>query len=326
MIVDFTVAGEGLARLTKLTPRVDPGTEERRMWDIDLVAVLDNEGAAVLQSGIPHAQDYLSRATSKIASAVIKVKPVAKEIGLTLQSNKGVMVLDKVAGEIRSLQLNLTDRAQGYTARIRIHALDRKQSADLLMVQGKTVAVTVDPRQQPLPLERGARVGDVVSARLADGNDVYGLYRGERDGGHLVDDFGVLYPAEEIISSLVIEDEGGVLAAQYGEEASDNGTPTWRNIVVALSKAFARGAPGIRKANNTWVLTEQVVDDAIALGLPDGGVDDDKEKPLAEMSREELREVCRGEGIKGFSKMSLDRLPAAIPAAREDRESGASNG
>ena len=254
-IVNFTANDKGTATLTRAMPRVDANTEGTHQWDIDLVAGVDEAGADHVAPALPQVGEYLARARDGQGSAQITIKPTSRDLRLTLHTSDGTEVAKDVAAEIRHLRMHLTEKAQNYVARLRLHGLEPAVGAALVSSLGKPLQVTAEPTQQALDFD-GVPLGSLVTARTENGTDVFGLLLKRTTAGLVVDNFGVLYTVSRVNAAITLADGWPPFAEGYEDNANRAGTtPDWRDLVTALA-AVGDGT----------TLDQAVVDNA--LGIP----------------------------------------------------------
>jgi hypothetical protein len=258
-IVNFTVADSGTGTLARAVPRVDPNTEGTHQWDIDAVFFVDEVQAAHVDGALPQASEYLARARDKKGSATITIKPAQRDVRLSLTTtttDDPQLVLGDVAAEIRHIKLAVTEKAQAYTARLRLYGLTPDQGAGLLACLGQPVEFQVQPAQLSLDLGDSAPLGAVVSG--SDGaNDVFGVLQQRRGEQYIVDDFGVLHTVGAINAALDLGDIDLGVADRYAQQVRDaGGAPSWRALVAAM------GATGLH------TLDDEVMLAAVAMHLP----------------------------------------------------------
>lgn len=258
-IVDFRQADTGMGVLTRLVPKVDPGVEDSLQWDLDLTFEVDDGAAAHVEGLVPAGAEYLGRALDGQGSATVTVQPAARDVYIVLTDDAGAEYV-QAAAEVRFVKLRVTERAQSYVARLRLFALHPNQSTSLTAALGKRVAVTVEPAQQSLDLMTRPAEGDVVTGS-SGGDEVCGTYRRLADGREVLDDFGVVYPLEHVVSFMPVDIEDGALTA-YEDAAKAAGLmPRWADLIVALAHAFAAGEPV--KQGRRWVLTRTTAAGAV---------------------------------------------------------------
>jgi len=257
-IVNFTVADKGIGTLARAVPRVDPNSEGAQQWDVDAVFGVDEVQADHVDGALPQAGEYLARARDGKASATITIKPSQRDVRLTMRTtgDDPQPVLQDTAAEIRHLKLALTEKAQAYTARLRLYGLTPDQGAALLRCLGKPVELQVEPLQLDMDFGTDAPLGAVVSGH--DGmDDVFGVLKQKRGAQYVLDDFGVLHTIGGITAALDLGDGAAPQAATFAQRVRDNGgDPSWRTLVAAMGAAGADS------------LTDAVIDHAVSMHLP----------------------------------------------------------
>jgi len=134
---------------------------------------------------------------------------------------------------------------------------------------GKAVHVTSRPLQQTFDWAEGAtpEIGCVV-AGIADGNEVFGIYGGEKGGKKLIEDFGVIHQADSITSAHTFSAGSEEFVRKYQTAVNEYGeSPTYESIVSAVGEMYSSGQVR-RNESNEWILNEAVLNAALALHLP----------------------------------------------------------
>jgi hypothetical protein len=255
-IVDFTATDQGTGTLARAVPRVDPAADGAQQWDIDLVFAVDEVQADHVEGALPQAGEYLARARDGKGSATITIKPTDRDVRLTLRDTDGEVVLEDVAAEVRQIKMALTEKAQAYTARLRLYGMRPDQGAQLLAYLGGALQLHTQPAQLSMDFGTDAPLGALVTG--SDGmEDVFGVLYQKRGESYVIDDFGVLHTVGELTASIPLGPDGQDVAQRYADQVrADDGSPTWRDLVAAMA------ATGCDR------MTDEVVEHALHLRLP----------------------------------------------------------
>lgn len=265
-LFDFTTADQGVGHIVKVFPRKDPGADDTVLWDIDFLFDLDNpEEAAVLETTIPGAREFLIRARDGKGSYDVKAKPSVRDVTVAFaRYEDGDQNVSGVAGEIRFAKLRATERVRSCLLRLRLFAMPHAHSTDITTCLDKKVTISLVPRQDETTLAAEPQIGDVVAARVGD-LDVYGIYTKKVGKTYAVDDFGVTHKADSITSCLKIVDDKGWADEYVKRSKAVDVVPSWSRLIVALGQSFGGGDTDVHPDETTWVLKDSIVDAAIEL-------------------------------------------------------------
>jgi hypothetical protein len=246
-LVDFSKADDGSGQMTRAVPKVDPGGGDQLMWDVDITSEVDEDGARSVERTIPSSAAAFARARDGKGSSTMTWRPADRDAVVLITGPTTVL---EAQSEIRSVTLRATEQANTYTTRFRLFALDRSASADLVMLLGKTVSIRVDPKQQSFDTPRE---GDIVHGTTKDGADVFGVYRGKKGGRCIVENMGAIHRAEKIVSKVKVSYADETVQRYADQVKSSGGTPTWADLVTALTSSPPDAA-------GAYTLTDEIAD------------------------------------------------------------------
>lgn len=254
--VNYTTADTGTATLTRAVPRVDATTQGTQQWDLDLTSGVVEADAEHVAPALPQVTEYLARARDGQGSAQVTVKPTQRDLRLQLYDSDGGAVLLEASAEIRHLRMHLTEKAQTYTARLRVYGLTPEQGAALVRQLGQPLQVHAAPLQQAFEFD-GPALGSLVTGDNS-GEDVYGILTRRTDAGLVIDNFGLVHTVPTTKAAIVLAEGWEAKAEQYAQAVRDGGgAPTWRSVIAALA-AVGDGT----------TLDDAVVEQALAYHLP----------------------------------------------------------
>ncbi len=265
-MLTFMESCESYCEVVKVVPKLD-SSGGGISWDVDVAYnVTCEDEAEMLRSVFPSAVTAYMRAKDGKGDSLLKTTLPQQLFTVSFRTKGGDDIVKKAAGEVRGVEFKVNEKSQTYTAKMRLCHLRSEFYVDLVQSLGEFVVVTVTPQQQDLPLPSrtvAPEVGDVVVAEC-DGVEVYGVYRGEKYEEHIVEDFGKTYKAQKLLSSIKVEGASAPFDGDLGWYRTLVKAPTWRDLVLALSKRLGEGK--VQHGSNGYIVDTDTVQAALEYG------------------------------------------------------------
>jgi hypothetical protein len=267
-MLTFDVNAEATCQVLKATPKVEQ-EGGGISWDVDLAYTLHDEAEVeFLTSIFPSAVTAYMRAVDSKSESLMKATVPDALCKLAMRLPGGEVLLEGASTEVRGVELKCGLKAQVYTMKLRLKYLRSDYWVNLVQSLGEHVIVHVIPSQQNLPLAAKTKLpplGRVVCAtEKGTGREVYGVFRGERGDGLVVEDFDVYYTCQDILSQLHVADADGLhIDTPIAKYAGMSEIRSWRSLVDALGESVAHGR-AVGDATVGFEITDEEV--RIALG------------------------------------------------------------
>lgn len=267
-MLTFVEKCESYCEVTKVVPKLD-SSGGGISWDVDVAYnVTSEDEAEMLRSVFPSAVTAYLRAKDGRGDSLLKTTLPQQLFTVSFRTKGGdEFIVKRTAAECRGVEFKVNEKAQTYTAKMRLCHMRSEFYVDLVQSLGEFVVVTVEPQQQDLPLPKADKieVGDVVVAEW-NGQEVYGVYRGEKYEEHIVEDFQTTYRAQKVLSSIRVEGASAPFDGDLGWYRTLVKTPTWRDLVLALSKFLGEGK--VKQGDNGYIVDNDIVHAALEYGDP----------------------------------------------------------
>lgn len=276
--IDIFKRGEADGTLSKFTVKADAGDDSAFRFEADVAFVISGpEDAKVLEADVPGAMTAYEKAMNPDDNWKwsVTVKPSISASCELSNAAKGLSAVKGLA-EIRSVTVRASKKVMTAVVRLAFGGQPPEVAASLTKLLRNATTLSIEPQQQGLPFKRAdvrpaIEKGDIVVARLDDGEEVVGRATGEPedvDGVETLtlDDLGIehIVPVEKVVSVVGINETSSGLLADYKRRAKRARVkPTLAAILGAL---LANGTADGR----VYQITESTVEAALQW-QPDSG-------------------------------------------------------